>query len=79
MATTARHSWGALDTVWHVAAQYLAVSGWPDVPTFVEQAIQPANAVDQPHQPGDDPALWQKIRDWGDVPAGRQVILPFAT
>lgn len=64
-----RYTWGPLDSVWAVAAAYLAVSGWPDVPTFVAQ-IQADNGPSNPNGP--------RIWDWGSVPVGTTITLVFA-
>jgi hypothetical protein len=70
--------WGPLDTIWSVAARFLADSGFADVPDFVA-AIASANNVDLPHAPGADPAGWQAIYDWGSPGlAGRLILLPAA-
>jgi hypothetical protein len=77
MASARRYTWSPLDTIWHVCSRYLAESGWADTPDFVAQVIA-ANAVDQPHAPGADPALWAALWDWGNVAPGRSIIMPYA-
>lgn len=63
MASTRAYTWHSFDTIWRVAARLLQPAGYSDVPTFV-RFIQLSN-----------PAIY----DWRAVPAGKVIIIPYAS
>ena len=63
MASLHYYSWQPLDSIWSIAARYLADAGWADVPTFVQQ-IQNAN--------------FTTTYDWQAVPTGTRIVLPYS-
>jgi hypothetical protein len=63
MANRNYYPWKATDTLWTVAARFLASTGYTN-PVTLAEAIRGANAT---------------VLDWAHVPAGTMIYLPIIT